>query len=72
MSEERDAAESSYGVTEKRQANTSAQWKTKRDTFFGIGLLWTFQTDGSRPIARNDTPSYKHRAMMGKNCPRVA
>lgn len=48
-----------------RQANASAQWKTRRDTFFGIGLSLfarTSQTDGSRPIARNDTPSCKHRA----------
>lgn len=27
-----------------------------------LALRWTSQTDGSRPIARNDTPSCKHHA----------
>lgn len=38
MQKDRDTVENSYESYMEHQANVSAQWKTRRDTFFGIGL----------------------------------
>lgn len=46
-------------------AARSKRWKTGKDTFSVSSFRstrWTSRTDGSRPIARNDTPSHKQRA----------